>query len=133
MTNETSAVIRFVAKGKMVKFLLPLPDRNDKRFWSTRARRNRRSEQEAEFSPALCGSWRWHIRRVSDSAAPGGVAPPKCLRSHSRCLRILWLNPLRRSGPSPSLGLVNSGLDYPNGRKVNDMIKLKFSQVLSSL
>ena len=51
---------------------LPLPDRNDKRFWSTRARRNRRSEQEAEFSPALCGSWRWHIRRVSDSAAPGG-------------------------------------------------------------
>ena len=62
-----------------------------------------------------------------------GVAPPKCLRSHSRCLRILWLNPLRRSGPSPSLGLVNSGLDYPNGRKVNDMIKLKFSQVLSSL
>jgi hypothetical protein len=31
MTNETSAVICFLAKDKMVKFLVPLPDRSDKR------------------------------------------------------------------------------------------------------
>jgi hypothetical protein len=60
MTNETSAVICFVAKGKMVKFLLPLPDRSDKRFWFTPTRRNRRSEQEAyrEWVQACRSKWR---------------------------------------------------------------------------
>ena len=47
MTNETSAVICFLAKGKMVELQLPLPDRNNKRFSFTPTRRNRRSEQEA--------------------------------------------------------------------------------------
>jgi hypothetical protein len=59
MTNETSAVICFVAEGRMVKFLLPLPDRNDKRVWFTAVRRNRRNEQEAdrEWEQACRSRW----------------------------------------------------------------------------
>ena len=60
MTNERSAVICFVAKGKMVKFLLPLPDRNDRRFWFTPTRKNRRNEREAhrEWEQACRSKWR---------------------------------------------------------------------------
>lgn len=60
MSNEKAAVICFVAKSKMVKFLLPLPDRNDKRFWVTPARHNKRTPEEAfkEWEQACRTKWR---------------------------------------------------------------------------
>ena len=52
-------MICFMAKDKLVKFLLPLPDRNDSRFWFTPTRKNRRSEQEVhrEWEQACRSKW----------------------------------------------------------------------------
>lgn len=46
MCDERTAVICFQAKGKMVKFLLPLPDRNDPSFRRTPGGRKFRSPDE---------------------------------------------------------------------------------------
>jgi len=60
MTNETHAAIGFRAKNRNVKFVLPLPRRDEKRFWYTPARRNRRTDQEAyrEWEQACRSAWR---------------------------------------------------------------------------
>lgn len=47
MTDENSAQIGFVVHDMGVKFILPLPKRDEKRFWSTPGGRRRRNEQEA--------------------------------------------------------------------------------------
>lgn len=60
MCEDSKAVVGFVAKGKMVKFNLPLPDRNDPKFWITPTRKRHRSENEAflEWEQACRSRWR---------------------------------------------------------------------------
>jgi hypothetical protein len=60
MTSEKAAVICFVAHNKMVKFLLPLPDRKEKAFWFTPKRQTPYSEQDAyrNWEQACRTKWR---------------------------------------------------------------------------
>lgn len=45
--ESKEATIGFTINNRHLRFTLPLPDIQDKRFWFTPARRNRRSQQEA--------------------------------------------------------------------------------------
>lgn len=47
MTGEDRAMIGFELKGKLVRFVLPLPQRSEKRFWETPETRKRRTGQQA--------------------------------------------------------------------------------------
>lgn len=60
MCEDSKAVVGFVAKGKMVKFLLPLPDRKDPQFWQTPGRGRPRGEKRAylEWEQACRSRWR---------------------------------------------------------------------------
>ena len=60
MTDDHSAVIGFGMKGKMIKFVLPLPDRADRQFWRTPARGYQRNETEAykAWEQACRSRWR---------------------------------------------------------------------------
>lgn len=46
-TDTFQAFVAFQCRGKMIKFVLPLPDRKDKKFFFTPARGKRRTDQEA--------------------------------------------------------------------------------------
>lgn len=54
------AAVMFQMKGKMVQFILPLPKRDERRFWYTPHRQNKRSEPEAyrEWEQACRSRWR---------------------------------------------------------------------------
>lgn len=60
MTEPERAIIGFVANGMAVKFVLPLPTRDEKRFWQTPHGRRRRTEQEAyaAWEQGCRSSWR---------------------------------------------------------------------------
>lgn len=59
-SDHSKAVLAFEIKGKMIQFTLPLPDRSDKKFWFTPARRNKRTDAEAykEWEQACRSRWR---------------------------------------------------------------------------
>jgi hypothetical protein len=54
------AAVAFVIRGKTVQFILPLPKRDEKRFWYTPHRLNKRTETEAfkEWEQACRARWR---------------------------------------------------------------------------
>lgn len=54
------AMITFEIRDRRIRFMLPLPDRQEKRFWYTPARHNRRSDAEAyrEWEQACRQKWR---------------------------------------------------------------------------
>jgi hypothetical protein len=58
--QEGRALVGFQMNGKQVKFILPLPDRNDREFTHTPARGNLRSpeQQEAAYEQAVRQRWR---------------------------------------------------------------------------
>jgi hypothetical protein len=58
--DAMKAAVAFVIKGKTVQFTLPLPQREEKRFWYTPHRHNKRSEAEAyrEWEQACRARWR---------------------------------------------------------------------------
>lgn len=58
--DQDSAIVGFVARGRQVRFLLPLPDRNDREFTHTPTRGNRRSDTqiEAAYEQAVRQRWR---------------------------------------------------------------------------
>lgn len=60
MSEEDRAMVAFVAKGKMVRFTLPLPDKRDKRFWTSPRQRRQRTAEEAhrEWEQACRSRWR---------------------------------------------------------------------------
>lgn len=60
MTDVNRAAVAFVYKNRNVKFILPLPDRADKRFWFTPSRGNKRTDAEAyrEWEQACRSRWR---------------------------------------------------------------------------
>jgi hypothetical protein len=54
------SLIEFGMEGRRVRFVLPLPDREADEFWTTPARRNRRTPEqaEAEWEKACRQRWR---------------------------------------------------------------------------
>jgi hypothetical protein len=54
------AMVQFEMKTRQLRFMLPLPDKADKRFWYTPARRNKRDEHGAylEWEQACRQRWR---------------------------------------------------------------------------
>lgn len=60
MTEEQRALIGFTLNNRSIKFVLPLPDRKEKRFWQTPARRRQRTEAEAykDWEQACRSRWR---------------------------------------------------------------------------
>jgi hypothetical protein len=56
----SQAMIGFQAHGRMIRFLLPLPDRNAVRFTQTPTRNHRRSDAQAAaaYEQAVRQSWR---------------------------------------------------------------------------
>jgi hypothetical protein len=54
------AVVAFVVNGRQVRFLLPIPDRNDRQFTQTPTRRTPRSTAQAEaaYDQAVRQRWR---------------------------------------------------------------------------
>jgi hypothetical protein len=58
--QDGQAAIGFVADGKQIRFVLPLPSRDERRFTHTPAKGTRRSPQQAEaaYEQAVRQSWR---------------------------------------------------------------------------
>ena len=58
--HDNQAVIAFTMKGKQVKFILDLPDKNDNEFKYTPARGTLRSEEQrlAEYEKSVKQRWR---------------------------------------------------------------------------
>jgi hypothetical protein len=56
----TYAVIQFIADERRIRFVLPLPDRNDEKFWITEGRKIKRTAgaAEAEWEQACRQKWR---------------------------------------------------------------------------
>lgn len=58
--DETRAVVGFIANGRQVRFLLPMPDRNDRQFTHTPSKHLRRSPAQAEeaYEQGVRQRWR---------------------------------------------------------------------------
>ena len=58
--SHDMAMIQFRAAGKVIRFLLEMPDQNDDRFWFTPARKTKRSpvQAHAEWEKETRRSWR---------------------------------------------------------------------------
>ena len=59
-TQPGQAAIMFEAEGRRIRFIIELPDRNDREFTHTPARKNRRSDAqiEAAYEQAVRQRWR---------------------------------------------------------------------------
>jgi len=58
--DDSRALIMFRMEGKQIKFILPMPDKNERRFTHTEARGNKRSPEQAfkEWEQACRQKWR---------------------------------------------------------------------------
>ena len=58
--EESRAALAFTADGRQVRFILPLPDRHDRRFTHTPAKNQKRTPEaaEKEYEQACRQSWR---------------------------------------------------------------------------
>ncbi len=58
--GQESCAIGCICNGRRLRFSLPLPDRNDKRFWETPAKGKKRTPDQAyaEWEQACRSSWR---------------------------------------------------------------------------
>jgi len=58
--EESRAAVGFVVHGRQVRFILPMPDRTERRFTHTPAKGQRRSEEAVakEYEQAVKQSWR---------------------------------------------------------------------------
>ena len=58
--DREKAVIQFQAEGKQVRFVLPMPDRNDPRFTHTPSKNRERTDvaAQAEWEKATRSNWR---------------------------------------------------------------------------
>lgn len=56
----SKAAVAFTANGRQIRFILPLPDRNERRFTHTPAKNQRRTPEaaEKEYEQACRQSWR---------------------------------------------------------------------------
>lgn len=60
MTDKLKAGIAFELSGKQIRFILPLPDRADRKFWTTPTGRATRSQEDAyrAWEQACRSRWR---------------------------------------------------------------------------
>lgn len=73
-SDSKQAVLAFQVKGKMIQFTLPLPDRGDKRFWFTPARKNKRTDRDAYLAWEQACRSRWRALRLCIQAKLEAVA-----------------------------------------------------------
>ena len=76
--KENLAVIGFTMAGKQIKFLLPLPDKNNREFWYTSGRGQKRSENSAyaAWEQACRSRWRalYLIVKAKLEAVDAGIS-----------------------------------------------------------
>lgn len=76
--KENMAVIGFSISNRQIRFVLPLPDKQDKSFWSTPERRNKRSEEQAyaAWEQACRSRWRalYLIIKAKLEAVESGIS-----------------------------------------------------------
>lgn len=65
MTEVGQAVVMFETSGRRVRFHLPLPDRNDRRFTHTEARETERTAAQAEASWEQACRQRWRALNLA--------------------------------------------------------------------
>lgn len=58
--DQSNAVVGFRMQNRQLRFILAMPDKNDKKFWYTAARKTRRTEAQAyaEWEQACRQRWR---------------------------------------------------------------------------
>ncbi len=76
--KEDTAVIGFSLTGRQIRFVLPLPDKQDKKFWFTPERRNRRTDEQAytAWEQACRAKWRalYLIIKAKLEAVDSGIS-----------------------------------------------------------
>lgn len=76
--KDNVALIGFTLDGRQIRFILPLPDKQDKKFWYTPERRNKRTEQQAytSWEQACRSKWRalYLIIKAKLEAVESGIS-----------------------------------------------------------
>lgn len=76
--KDNIAVIGFSLADRQIRFALPLPDKDDKEFWYTPERRNKRSEEQAyaAWEQACRSRWRalYLIIKAKLEAVESGIS-----------------------------------------------------------
>ena len=76
--KENIAVIGFSLSDRQIRFVLPLPDKQDKKFWYTPERRNKRTEEQAyaAWEQACRSKWRalYLIIKAKLEAVESGIS-----------------------------------------------------------
>ena len=74
LEEEERAVIMFEISNRRIRFVLPLPNRNDPRFWETPGRNLKRAPDAAfkEWEQASRQRWRALAKAKAKTAAPDG-------------------------------------------------------------
>lgn len=66
--KDSNAVVAFQMHSKMLKFVLPLPDKSDKSFWTTPTGRKRRHSEDALVHWEQACRQRWRALALSIKA-----------------------------------------------------------------
>ncbi len=66
--DQNKAIVRFEMSGRHIMFVLPLPDRNDKEFTHTPARKSRRTPEEATKAWEQACRQRWRCLSLTIKA-----------------------------------------------------------------
>ena len=76
--KENMAVIGFTLANRQIRFILPLPDKQDNAFWYTPERKNKRTEQQAlaAWEQACRSKWRalYLIIKAKLEAVESGIS-----------------------------------------------------------
>jgi hypothetical protein len=72
--NEQNAFLAFQLRDRAIKFVLPMPSRKDKEFWSSHGGRRRRSEQAAFAAWEQACKARWRALGLCIKAKLEGIA-----------------------------------------------------------
>lgn len=76
--KDNMAVIGFSLDDRQIRFILPLPDKQDEKFWYTPERRNKRSEQQAyaAWEQSCRSKWRslYLIIKAKLEAVESGIS-----------------------------------------------------------
>ena len=76
--KENMAVIGFTLDNRQIRFILPIPDKSDKKYWYTPERRNKRTEEQAyaAWEQACRAKWRalYLIIKAKLEAVESGIS-----------------------------------------------------------
>lgn len=72
--DQSSALVGFVAHGRQIRFVLPMPDRDDREFTHTPSRRQRRAPAQAEAAYEQAVKQRWRALALVIKAKLEAVA-----------------------------------------------------------